>query len=523
MLIHKARNLSSGEDNNWILRRKNKHGNTALHEAVLTRDACLVSHLLSIYLEPVYWENADRKSPLYLALNTGNSNIFQILLSYSLDPSRIEGLPPVHGAIARGQYGLLREILKKDMKLFAMKDSKDNNVFHLATLLNKLRVFELLGPETEYLAREENMNGDLPIHVASKRGHVALINKLHGVSPWLNGQGQTVLHVAAKYGRASTVRCILRHLDLGMLINERDDAGNTALHLAAIFSQPAALISLVWDERIDLFLLDYKGLTAFDIALDHVRRKYSFRKWLAAMVLESASDESRDLFVQRPEAQDQAHSTSDVQRSKPNPKLNKEAINTRLVVAALVATVTFTAGFTVPGGFNGWDTASKEERGVAVMLDKRMFQVFAICNTIAMFCSMIAVIHLMMAQHSDYDKAIAARYHAMALLKIALLAMSIVFLTGVTLTIAKLPWLANTIFYSGLIFLLLISCAVSSEYPPFFRIRCRPIRLLMLRLGLAYINWWQVYTYLLDDSKENSKAGGTSANGHLDGATESDD
>ncbi|KAF7848388.1 hypothetical protein BT93_L1993 [Corymbia citriodora subsp. variegata] len=483
MLIHKARNLSSGEDNNWILRRKNKHGNTALHEAVLTRDACLVSHLLSIYLEPVYWENADRKSPLYLALNTGNSNIFQILLSYSLDPSRIEGLPPVHGAIARGQYG----------------------------------------PETEYLAREENMNGDLPIHVASKRGHVALINKLHGVSPWLNGQGQTVLHVAAKYGRASTVRCILRHLDLGMLINERDDAGNTALHLAAIFSQPAALISLVWDERIDLFLLDYKGLTAFDIALDHVRRKYSFRKWLAAMVLESASDESRDLFVQRPEAQDQAHSTSDVQRSKPNPKLNKEAINTRLVVAALVATVTFTAGFTVPGGFNGWDTASKEERGVAVMLDKRMFQVFAICNTIAMFCSMIAVIHLMMAQHSDYDKAIAARYHAMALLKIALLAMSIVFLTGVTLTIAKLPWLANTIFYSGLIFLLLISCAVSSEYPPFFRIRCRPIRLLMLRLGLAYINWWQVYTYLLDDSKENSKAGGTSANGHLDGATESDD
>ncbi|KAF8008203.1 hypothetical protein BT93_K2007 [Corymbia citriodora subsp. variegata] len=409
------------------------------------------------------------------------------------------------------------------MKLFAMKDSKGNNVFHLAALLNKLQVFELLGPETEYLAREENMNGDLPIHIASKRGHVALINKLHPVSRSVNKRGQTVLHVATKYGRASAVRHILRHSDLKMLINERDDAGNTALHLAAIYSQPAALISLVWDERIDLFLLDDKGLAALDIALDQVRREHSFRKMLAAEVLESASDESRDLFVQRPEAQDQAHSMSDVLKSKPHPKLYNEAINTRLVVAALDATVTFTAGFTVPGGFNGWDTASKEERGVAVMLDKRMFQFFAICNAIAMFCSMIAVIHLMMAQQSDYHKAIAALVHSLAPLRIALLAMSIAFLTGVTLTIAKLPWLANTIFYSGLSFLLFISCAIFSECTPFFRIRCRPIRLLMLGLGLAYINWWKVYTYLLADSKKNSRAGGTSANGHLAGATELND
>ncbi|KAF8008206.1 hypothetical protein BT93_K2010 [Corymbia citriodora subsp. variegata] len=111
MLIHKARNLSSGEDNNWILRRKNKHGNTALHEAVLTRDAHLVSHLLSIELEPVYWENVDRKSPLYMALDTGNSKIFRILLSYSLDPSRIEGLSPIHGAIARKRYGTYLNLL----------------------------------------------------------------------------------------------------------------------------------------------------------------------------------------------------------------------------------------------------------------------------------------------------------------------------------------------------------------------------------------------------------------------------
>ncbi|KAF7850243.1 hypothetical protein BT93_L5699 [Corymbia citriodora subsp. variegata] len=104
-LIRRARDLLDVEDKNPILRIKNRHGNTALHEAVICRRVDVVRCLLSEDLEPVYWKNAEKKSPLYLALDTSDSAIHDVLFSIALEPSRIQGLPPVHGAILRENYG----------------------------------------------------------------------------------------------------------------------------------------------------------------------------------------------------------------------------------------------------------------------------------------------------------------------------------------------------------------------------------------------------------------------------------
>ncbi|KAF8008131.1 hypothetical protein BT93_K1961 [Corymbia citriodora subsp. variegata] len=312
------------------------------------------------------------------------------------------------------------------MKLFAMIDSGGGNAFHLVAYKNRTQVFKLLQPVTKYLTREQDMNGNLPIHIASKLGQVELIEKLHVVSHLLNRRGQTVLHVAAKYGRTLAVRYTLKHPELGKLMNEKDRDGNTPLHLAAIHSQPATLIPLVQDERIQPIILNHECLTAFDIALKSMRRE--------------------------PEDRDKAYPTYGEFEKKTNMEQAKDVINARLLVAALVATVTFTAGFTVPGGFNGLEKAPKNEHGMAMLLPNRMFHAFVICNTIAMFSSMIAVVNLMMAQQCDVLKAVAAYQHSKLPLTTALPAMSAAFITVVTLTMGPLPWLANTIFYLGLIF-----------------------------------------------------------------------
>jgi len=175
-----------------------------------------------------------------------------------------------------------------------------------------------------------------------------------------------------------------------------------------------------------------------------------------------------------------------------------------MVVAMLVATVTFAAGFAVPGGFNGSDMASKGDWGMATMLDKRMFKAlfkaFVICNTIAMFCSMIAVVNLNLVQ-PEADRAVRTAYSTSILwLTIALPAMSVAFLTGVTLTVGKLPWLADTIFYLGLVFLLIISGAKLLEFPAFFMI-CVCCRRLMFWVILAYIYVCGVDTYIHDDKE----------------------
>ncbi|XP_039165941.1 protein ACCELERATED CELL DEATH 6-like [Eucalyptus grandis] len=520
MLIGRVKDLPNVEDK-LLLRIKNKHGNTALHEAVLTCDVDLVKRLLGEDPEPVYLKNEDQKSPLYLALETRNQEIFPILFSLPLDPSRIEGLPPVHGAVAHAQYESLK-ILKTNMKLFAMRDSGGGNVFHLAAFWNVPQVFELLQPETKYLAREQDNNGDLPIHIASKGGHVALIKKLYPVSQWVNGQGQTILHIAAKYGRENVVRYILRHPDLGEMINERDHDGNTPSHLAAKYLQPAALLNLVVDKRMKPSLLNHKNLSVVDSAPDHPR--HGFRPGWARILLLSVSAKRPDLLILKPEARDKAEETL---ASVVNLSRMREDINTLLLVATLVTTVTFAAGFAVPGGLNSSDMASKDDRGMATMLDNRMFQHFVIYNTIAMFCSMTSVVCFMFAYLSEVHVSIFACLTAYVLLACSLPAMSAAFLIGVTLTVGKLSWLATKISLCGHIFIVIITGALSSPVVnalgvSVFLLPClRPIRPLMSLFILACFKFLNVETTIIsDDAKEDRTGSKTSAGPPLGGGGE---
>ncbi|XP_039160968.1 uncharacterized protein LOC104427124 [Eucalyptus grandis] len=268
---------------------------------------------------------------------------------------------------------LAAKIQKKNIKLFAMTDSRSGNVIHLAAYTNQTEVFELLPPETEYLARAQDMNGDLPIYIVSKIGYVELIEKLYPISEFLNGRGQTVLHAAAKYGQASAVKYILRHPELQMLISDRYYAGNTALHLAAIHSQPVALIPLVLDKRINLFVRKHECLTALDIAQYRIRREYTLRKQLTVTVLKSTSFGKGSALV--------SQFLKDLTARTWPPKMT---------------------------------------RGMATMLDKKMFQAFVICSTIAMFCSMIAAVNLICAQQNNVYMAIAAYQHTILSLKIAI-------------------------------------------------------------------------------------------------------
>ncbi|KAK3404372.1 hypothetical protein EUGRSUZ_K00687 [Eucalyptus grandis] len=114
MLIGRVKDLPHGEDK-LLLRMKNNDGNTALHEAVLKGDVGLVRHLLREDLEPVYLKNVDEKSPLYLALDNDNSELLQVLFTKPLKPWKIEGMPPVHGAIMRHNYGMYLNLLVENI------------------------------------------------------------------------------------------------------------------------------------------------------------------------------------------------------------------------------------------------------------------------------------------------------------------------------------------------------------------------------------------------------------------------
>lgn len=113
-------------------------------------------------------------------------------------------------------------------------------------------------------------SGIFPIHSASSKGHVHIVKVLLEHYPDLkelrNSCGENILHVAAKCGRDNLVKYFLKKGEFKMLINQKDKAGNTPLHLATIYRHPAVVNILTWDKRTNLKLLTVRGMTALDIA-----------------------------------------------------------------------------------------------------------------------------------------------------------------------------------------------------------------------------------------------------------------
>lgn len=164
----------------------------------------------------------------------------------------------------------------------------------------------------------------------------------------------------------------------------------------------------------------------------------------------------------------------------------RDKVNVILLVATFIATVTFTAGFTLPGGYNNNDP----DQGYATMIQKEKFQEFLIFNTLAMFTSVIVAIILLWAQQGDPGIMQVALKLALPLCGISLTMMSIAFTVGIYAVISKLSWLAHAIMSMGIVFIIVIVimfiplCFLGSpKYPTLKRVSYYPFCLVLYTLG----------------------------------------
>ena len=185
--------------------------------------------------------------------------------------------------------------------------------------------------------------------------------------------------------------------------------------------------------------------------------------WLALRWGQSSVNKNKETITE--------NSQTSKPRAEPNMNNYKNRANTLALVATLVATVTFAAGFTVPGG----NDDSEPHKGMAKFLQRHLFQAFIISNTIAMYSSVTVVVALIWAQLDDLNLVIASLKFAVPTLGLALTMVSFAFMTGSYLMVRGLNWLAYVVLIIGSFFILILTilflplCLPTSLPHPIFR------------------------------------------------------
>ncbi|KAJ4960980.1 hypothetical protein NE237_020890 [Protea cynaroides] len=400
---------------------KNMKGNTALHEALENNQEKVAWVLVTANPELLYLPNNEGKTPILLAVLT-------------LGTCGVE----IHTQS-------LQFVFKHKPKLTCVTDKKGRSPLHYAASMGYYDgLKELLNIDTRVAYQPERL-GHYPIHEAASAGHIDVIKLLLDFCPgsWalLGKGGQNVLHIAAQTGKENVVRYILKMPMFEMLINDLDVSENTPLHMATMCNHYKVAHVLTRDRRVNMSINNNDNLTALDVAEKNIATGGSLGNLLTLTTLTIANapraqdldvldDKDRlDYLIHRPKAKD-----------------FKDRVNTLLLVSTLVTTVTFAAGFTIPGGLNS--------KGIAVLLTNTKFKVFVICDAIALFCSILAVVSLIWAQFGDVSLIRSVIGFTLLLLGISLSLMVIAFSAGLYLVTSQLHWLAHTVLIMGTIFLI---------------------------------------------------------------------
>ncbi|XP_028082422.1 protein ACCELERATED CELL DEATH 6-like [Camellia sinensis] len=237
----------------------------------------------------------------------------------------------------------------------------------------------------------------------------------------VNHKGQNILHVAVENEKKMVIKFILKNYSLSGLINQKDVDGNTPLHLIATGRLLA--IDLIDHRKADKVVFNKAIWTPLDIST--YSETAAVQKVLIKEELEAAG---ATLGLRNVISKDNEWLSKDnkvlANKKKERAEFKKsipidirKAGDTHLIVATLIATATFAAGFTMPGGYNSNDGPNQ---GMAILTREAAFKAFVIIDSMAMILSTCAVLVYFASADYRYQTKLLYRYSlAAGLLQIA--------------------------------------------------------------------------------------------------------
>eukprot|EP01018_Ginkgo_biloba_P008614 Gb_08870 [translate_table: standard] len=390
-----------------------KYGNTALHLAVCGDHLHIVNRLLE--LDPLwcYSLNENGESPLHIAVKLGFLRIVKVLIENKTDSieagSKDELInqrdykdqQPEEENNARGQtLATANNIQRKEKTLSDNKwcEKGGDTPLHIAARNKNAQIVEALVKKTycEMQSQEHNrllLNMDSTLYKAARSGNIDSLNGVLGGNPaaldQVTPEKNTALHLAAsayendqKKRRIGKIKFVQYLLQLNPKLSLiQNDKGNTALHEAAQVGL-SDVVKVFLTRQPDLINIgnvfqDTPLFKAAEGARGNTEYYESYR--IPEMLVNFPSKKKPFLY-----------STPDVTEAKHKNFSNfvqsafKQRTNSELVVAGLLATVSFTAAFTIPGGFS--------QNGTPLLISRLSFKVFLVLDIMAFFLSLFVAL-----------------------------------------------------------------------------------------------------------------------------------
>ncbi|KAK2639540.1 hypothetical protein Ddye_027335 [Dipteronia dyeriana] len=415
-----------------VMKMQDNEGNTPLHIAVRNGHFEVVRNILSRDSSLLQCLNQAGKSPLSIAIDASLTGIAHYIIhrfEHSLDSTGTDLMKLLRTAILRND-SVMFDILYERKGMVHEVDDQGRNLLHHSAVSGHYAMSEWLLKENFSLVYErDNHLGQTPLHLAAKNGRLnllkMLVNDYPDASEVFDHRQCNILHLAAEFGHAKMVSYLLNLPEIKDFVNSPDVDGNTPLHLAALHFNSDVVYILSKNKKVNIRATNSKLKTALEIAQSSENPKRAIQKHLTIKALKAA-------YANR------ALNPEDILENlrfsgiigdievKDDHK-GKEMAQTLSVMATLIATFTFTAAFTMPGGY----TSDDPNKGMAVLITKTAFKAFVVTDTIAMTSSMTAAVVVFWSfWRSSRESFMDTLPLAIGLTWIGLVSMSIAFVTG---------------------------------------------------------------------------------------------